>query len=384
MREQLENGIRFIDFRITRTAPPKGEFKTSDWYSLHLVESNNKALAYMQQAKEFMDTHPNEVITLWLSRHGEICKKGTDQFPGSSVAERQAFWGQIKDTFGDLLFDRDAGARLNETTLAGMVAKGQRVVLYVSDYAEFTGNDTKAYDACANLRNDLECGHLDNLPGAVNEWKQAFLDAPANQRKGKSEDTMWLTSLAGSPPDDQLKYAAILKYDAGIDAKKTREACAALFKIPNMTDWCPYSLLDNEQMRAYYLQLAMDTVVHPTTSAEIGFPGAIYLDAVDLGGKIRMGTTILAEEIGDGAGNESSRASAGSAPGSDTQVVGYGYVDALLLHNTRKACKETGRASANSKCPALLQLMEERMEQNPLYMWEDVAHGRNPSWLGVQ
>ena len=165
MKGQLEAGARFIDLRMTYSASPNDRHSPDkDWYSLHLSQNNNKIIAYLKQARDFLDQHPSEILVLWLSRHGSSCKTGQDQYPGTTPKVKQKFWGEIKTLFGDLLFDRSAGG-LNATTVNTMVTKGQRVVIYATDYAEFTGSDTTAYDSCVSLSNNLHGGDIDNLPG---------------------------------------------------------------------------------------------------------------------------------------------------------------------------------------------------------------------------
>lgn len=55
MTEQLDAGIRFIDFRIVRSAPPAGNSSSKyDWFCLHMMETHNRALTYLAQAKEWL------------------------------------------------------------------------------------------------------------------------------------------------------------------------------------------------------------------------------------------------------------------------------------------------------------------------------------------
>jgi len=390
MRGQLEAGVRFVDFRVTHTAAPnKPSTSKKDWYSLHMVQSNNKALTYLQQAKDFLDNHPSEVLVLWISRHGSECAMGTDQYPNTTPAERQAFWQQIKAVFGGMLFDRESTStmyqnsssssssgsagnsrgkatsqRLNETTIASMVAAGQRVVVYASDYADFTGNDTKAYDACTSLSNNLPDANIADLSSSVEAWEDTFRSAPAMQRETLANDQMLLISLAGSPPADSVKDAALLSYDAGIGKRKTTEKCARVFDIPNMTDWCPRTLLDCEQMRAYYLQSVLELIVQNETD-DIGFPGAIYLDALDEGGIIRTGSTLLSRQVGQ----------MGTA-GRDT--AGYAYVDTMLLYNVQKVCKSSLKLAA--ACTEHMAFIQRRRQLHPYQRWDDVEHGRLALW----
>jgi hypothetical protein len=201
MKQQLEAGMRFIDFRIMYSAAPKS-VGTHDWYCLHLVESNNKAISYLQQAKDFLDSHPNEILTMWFSRHGSGCKTGNDQYPNVKPAEKQQLWAEIKALFGPLLFNKQQH-RLNETTISEMISSGQRLVLYVADHDEFTNNDTAVYDGCDHLSNTLSGGDLTNMNQTIAGWDGTFAGAEDSQRGHTANDQLNLVSLAGSPPGDQ-------------------------------------------------------------------------------------------------------------------------------------------------------------------------------------
>jgi len=368
MKAQLEAGIRFVDFRIIQTAAPDApSTATKDWYCLHLVESNRKSMVYLQQAKDFLDSHPEEVLVFWLSRHGSECSKGNDQYPNVSIADKQAFWTEIKSLFGGLLFNTSTASPdkkpLNETSISELVSRGQRMIVYAADHAEFTGGDSLAFDACESLGNDLHGGDLDDLPSAVTSWDDVFKAAPAAQIDSLSKNRLNLVSFAGSPPSKQLEDAAIIKYDLGIDREATKKDCASIFNIPNMTDWCPTSLLDCEQLRSYYLQFAMDKAVNDD---QAGFPGAIYLDAVDLQGTIRTGTTLLSQQVGQ------------SPDADNTQR--FGYVDSLLLYNVRKSCSSLTQAQQQADCAAFEKMLVSRRNQNPAQKLNNPSQGRHSAW----
>jgi hypothetical protein len=97
--QQLDSGVRFIDFRLTLSRPPyKGaahntwlghlanmlnmfpspDTATYDWYSMHMIESNQPALSYFQQIRVWLDAHPSEVLVLWMSRHGTFTGSALD------------------------------------------------------------------------------------------------------------------------------------------------------------------------------------------------------------------------------------------------------------------------------------------------------------------
>jgi hypothetical protein len=57
---------------------------------------------------------------LWLSKHGDTCAVGEAQYPGTAVADKQAFWSQIEAVFEGLLPDYSK-IKLNETSLSGNI-----------------------------------------------------------------------------------------------------------------------------------------------------------------------------------------------------------------------------------------------------------------------
>ncbi len=145
--QQLDAGARFIDLRATWTRGPSGGSSPYDWYALHLVETNHTNVFYMKAIAEWMRAHPTEVVVMSLTRHGDFCVNGTDQYPGTTPAIRQLLWQQAEVIFGDLLFDRSKFPLLNETSLATMVDAGMRLVMYVADYETSTRNSTLASNA---------------------------------------------------------------------------------------------------------------------------------------------------------------------------------------------------------------------------------------------
>jgi hypothetical protein len=362
MRGQLEAGARFIDFRVMYTAGPgSGSLAAHDWYSLHLVETNQKSMAYLQELRDFLVEHPAEVVALWISRHGSQCAKGDDQYPDVKSEDKRAFWAEIRELFGPLIFDPSAAAGgTNATTLGAMVDANRRLVIYASDWADFTANDTATYDSCASLSNSLAGGGIDHLDQLAAGVQGEFANAKGKRAMLKADDSLYLVSLAGSPPDFVTEDAAEIKWDPlKKEADKTRQKCAASLAIPNMTDWCPVTLLDCEQLRSFYLQDALDATAADGAALEL--PGAIYLDVLGPNGTIRTGTTLL----GGGGG--------GDDPEGTT---GFGYVDTAIYFNARIACAAPG-ANATA-CAALMPMLKQRRAAYPLKHWSDPAHGRVP------
>jgi hypothetical protein len=149
--EQLNSGMRFVDFRLVWSKGPQ-KFTPYDWYSLHLVQTNQKALVYFQEIRTWLDSHPNEIVVMMLTRHGNTCLNNTDQYPGTTPEIRQSFWKSVESVFQGMLFDTSV-SRANETSVSSLLARGHRVVMYAADWANFTNSSPLAYDSCLFLEN---------------------------------------------------------------------------------------------------------------------------------------------------------------------------------------------------------------------------------------
>ena len=113
-----------------------------DWYSLHCLESNKLALEYLKELKNWMLSHPSEVVVLWMTKHGSEDATGDDAYPGVKPSDKQAYWSQIVDLMDGLIIDTTVSSP-NSTAINDLVARGHRLIPYVGDYAEFTGDLSK-------------------------------------------------------------------------------------------------------------------------------------------------------------------------------------------------------------------------------------------------
>jgi hypothetical protein len=63
--EQLDNGIRFLDIRVTFLR------QENLWYGNHYLITQHEIFYYFNQIREWLDSHEGEVIVIWISQHGE-------------------------------------------------------------------------------------------------------------------------------------------------------------------------------------------------------------------------------------------------------------------------------------------------------------------------
>lgn len=174
-------------------------------------------------------------------------------------------------------------------------------------------------------------------------------------------------SLAGSAPSCQIGPAALINFLPGNHAKEIEE-CAKCFKIPNMTGWCPGTLMDSSLINNYYNQRALDAAYNEGASnPAVDFPNAIYIDTVDVGGTIRTGTQRL------------------NPLGKDTDkptihnTTGYAYSATVVGATVRRLCRRGGPSVAAS-CAGLDASINASRALHPLTLWADDEHGRSPTW----
>ena len=371
MTEQLDAGVRFIDLRIMFTDAPveaagrsaaSSAAATKDWYCLHGCETRTRALVFLEAAHAWLEAHPAEILTLWSSRHGDGSLNGTNQYPSTTAAQRQAFWAQVVATFGSMLFDASASP-LNETSVATMVARGERVVWYAADWAEFTNSSSRAQPS----------GLVDNnLPGAgaATGALGLFRRGAAQRASDKAANRYFLASLAASGPTCQVEAAALYKF-LPIDRKGDVARCAKCLAVPGVDSWCPLTLMDYGLFNNYYNQRVLDAAwLEGARDAAVDFPNAIYIDAVDAGGRIRTGTARIRPLDARGG----ARGGAGAAAGAAHLTTGYAYAATLIGANVRRLCRAA--AAPRGACAGLLAAVDAARAEAPLLLWNDTDFGR--------
>lgn len=151
----------------------------------------------------------------------------------------------------------------------------------------------------------------------------------------------------------QIVEAAWIWFDPFVREKHTAK-CAAIFNIPEMTNWCPAHLQDIAQLSNYYSQIGLDAVI----TDNLHYPNAIYIDAVDVNGTIRTGTALFSPESGE------------------YEAVGFAYSASIVLYNVRLGCA----AKKLPSCADLTETLEKLRADNPLRRWHDPTHGRWDTW----
>ncbi|CAE8631146.1 unnamed protein product [Polarella glacialis] len=365
--DMLNAGIRFIDFRIMYSQAPGHKLGHKDWYCLHGCQTVHRAAEYLRPVRAWLDGHPKEVVVFWASRHGDYGATGTDQYPDTEPAQRQAFFQEVQAVFGGLLFDSSKG-RLNETSLSELWRRNERLVWYAADFVESTNSSFRALDARSKI--DLPTG---------GGWKTTALrllsNGSAELHAARSQDIFLLMSMAQHVEIWYIEKAAEITFLPNMFGSQERLArrCAALFEIPNMTSWCPPALMDLSLLSNYYNQRVLEAAFRQGASdSSVDFPHAIYIDAIDHGGLIRTGTAKINPSL------QAAVSHAGKHEQQQHESDGYAYAPTLVAANVRRLCRRV--ASPQAVCARLQAAVEAVRAEHPVRLWEDAEHGRHIDW----
>jgi hypothetical protein len=356
--QQLMSGIRFLDMRIMY------ESNTEEWYSLHMMQSNAPASKYFKEVRSFIDEHPSEIVVLWVSKHGSECATGEDQYPNTTIAQKQAYWTEIMNIFDGVLVN-NIETKVNSTSIADMISKNQRVVIYTADYVEMTNASPYALDSCL-INNQLGPG-VSEEPNAKKWEQQQFSTATSVKLQNKQDNKFYLMSMATGVPGDQMVGAAFQKFLPG----KNREAnskCVRSFNIPQFKE-CPQTLLDIANLENYYKQLTLEESFSNMLKSELNwnFPNAIYINGVDFDGTIRTGLEVLWGKNRN--------------PNDPHSITGYAYVDTLIGANLINSCFNND--NDNDACEKMMSIIQSRRANNPMLFWNDSDYGRLTEWENV-
>ena len=352
--QQLDNGVRFVDFRMMM------EPDEQEWYSLHCMQSSRKALDYFQDIRDWLDLHPTEFVALWLSKHGDQGATGSDAYPGVSVAAKQSFWSEISAVFDGLLLDTRVSI-LSETRVEDLLARGHRVVVFASDYEEFTASSPFASNSWL-IDNQTGEG-ITAAEASLLEERSAFQSAKAYKAGDKTWGGFYLRSLATSTPSAQATLAAVLKFDPLADYDKVTADCVATFDDP-LLGWCPEGLEDIGTLTSYYKQLSLEEAFLRAKNGEgWEMPNAIYLDALDVDGTIRTGDTLMNGLLRSGGTNGNAK---------------YAYADTMIWFTVKKGCERDG--ADGELCKKTMDMIEARRDKYPVELWSDALYGRSTNW----
>jgi hypothetical protein len=126
-------------------------------------------------------------------------------------------------------------------------------VFFVSDYVEFTNSSKYATDGCL-LDNTFSSQQGLNIEADTQIFEQGLQHRLTDKSLGK----FWLLSMAGGQPGDAITLKSKVqlepKWHSGLN---NIAECASQYNIPNMTAWCPATLLDDGQLADFYKQQSL-------------------------------------------------------------------------------------------------------------------------------
>ena len=400
--DQLNGGIRFLDIRIMM------EQEGRSWYGVHFMQTRRPVMDYLMQIRQWLDDHPQEIVVLWLSKHGVPRATGEDQYPGASIEDKHRFWTEYCRLFHGLLIDTTV-SQFNSTPFGELIRRSHRVVTFATDYVQFTNSSKYAIDG-SNINNwvrgegafeeeitlDLQRGYFQEAP-ILNRWAKTngkftlmgmntegtedqILGAAKDRFLKKSFFEGQLMTLSRSLLAHLSQFLGIFGEIGNLIASTFMsmylDNCPAGVNIPGVSKWCPSTLLEIAQLSSYYDQISLEEAflasftspdAYYSDTSKAALPNALYLDGLDAGGTIRTGSG-LADAIpsnGDDA--------------TEHEYSRYAYVDTVVAYNAELACRSATPDDSN-KYRDLRMLVARRRQLCPMQRWDDLEHGRRTDW----
>ena len=396
--DQLDAGVRFIDFRMIYTAPwNSSSAHAHDWYINHRAQTKETAMWYLRALRACtrrggrtgklpgcvprpqiatlctplrtgMDAHPREILRMRVSRHAG------DTFPGTPDSALENFFSGFVDLFGDVLHDHTRYPSAN-TTVGELVRGNQRMHVSLAAYAQMTKNGTAKGSHLVNEGVSIqECGSFPDLSdlrasfsgtlaacfyssssSSSSSSNSSSATDTAADTAAASSNTLSSLSLARDPHTStyvaagEVFAAGPLAATLGLVSKcaKTLDAGGLLFS----GKWCPGSILEYEHLQGYWDQFLLeDFVANYTKWPAAHLPNIIEVNAFGANGTL---------EIDAGPGKR------------------YALLDTVLLANVRRACGVRGRAAATAAmCEETEEAILARRGQFPMQREKDVDRGR--------
>lgn len=353
--QQLDNGIRFLDFRISFESKYVDK-RNADWYSLHGLLSNSLAISYLESIKHWMEAHHGEILVIWLSRKGSTNDVGRMAYPNTDLEDKQRFWNMYMELFDGMLIDTST-SNFHSTGIGTLVERNHRLITFVSDYEEVTNNSVFAYDA-RFIQNDLIGGVYREEETYKKQREYFYTDR-------KQDEYFYLMGMNTAAQDWQVKLAFQEKFFPFIPF----HSCSRLMNIPG-NQLCPATLLEFAQLQNYYNQIVLSDVyatLNSNSTNNVHFPNAFYLDGLDYNGTIRVGTSTLEGHLRAGSLEK-------------FRYVRYGVVDTIIAYNLIRSCNQESEMEKRKYCTDLLQKVNQRIAIYPGQTWQEPAFGRRNDW----
>ena len=183
------------------------ESQLDAWYSLHFLQTNQPSLTYLSEIRTWLDAHPDEIVVLWVSRHGNQDATGTDQYPDTDPETKAAYFAEMLAVFDGLVVDHST-TMINSTSVTDMLERNHRVVIYATDYDEFTGGGSP-YALDGRLIDNQLGSSVDDEAAAIESERAAFQGSATTIAADKLERKLFLRSMATSSPGWQVGQVVV-------------------------------------------------------------------------------------------------------------------------------------------------------------------------------
>lgn len=357
--QQMNNGIRFLDFRIMfESKVIDGSKSTPDWYGIHSLLTNQPAIEYLKDIRDWLDKHSNEIVVIWFSREGSTSQTGENAYPKVPIDEKHKFWSRILEIFQGLMLDTSI-SDFWSTNIHDLIERNHRLVAFVSDYEEFTNSSSFAYDG-KMIENTYHGSVYQERIRLEQQREYLFQTHKENDRSKQAFDLLGMNTAS----TDWQFISALKERFLPIDPF---DSCFKKVNIPG-NKICPTSLFDIAQLQNYYNQIIFSEAVEQIKLdvTKVYFPNAFYLDGYDVNGTLRVGSMTL-----EGRRKKDM----------DTSHLysRFAVADAIILYNVASSCKNSTQEDHDA-CLKTFSTVFKRMEKNSFQYWNDPAFGRRDDW----
>jgi len=296
----------------------------------HRVQSNQTALWYLARIRDWMISHPAEVLRMTISRHGD------DSYPYTPPQALHSFFANFTALFDGMLVNRTSHPA-STTSIKALVRSGQRMLTTLADYTNMTsGGSALVNDESLQTQ---WCGSV-QLSG-LNASFQASIASCFSPT-----DTSYLKQVGVGldPPTAVYVTAGEIFFDPlkVLNDTLTRRCAKEIGFSALSGKWCPVSIKEYNWLEAYWAQWLLEEA----TQKGLVFPSGVFVNDVGAAGTL---------QIGDGKG--------------------YALVDTLLLATVRRACHGAAPEVAPA-CSATEAALQQRRALHPIQVWQDDDRGR--------
>jgi hypothetical protein len=276
LKEQLDSGIRFMDFRAI--------VHDGVWKGVHCVVTYAPLEKYLGDLADWMHAHPKEVVVIQLSSHGS----SNEDWPVSAGHLRELY-SMLKNKLGPLLANMGENP-ITTTPLKTFVEKGQRVVMLVQKADQLQGSETYFLDL-----KQLDHGYDEKGVTDPKHWLKDYWSARLSGNNKGSDRFTDMTAFTSMPYTDKDFFMA-----------SASAPCTQYFSY--LPEWCPRLLADIATLSNYYASREIEKAFANSGDQQtISLPNSPMFDMVDHDGTVRTGHDMIANARGTRDGPDEQR-----------------------------------------------------------------------------